>query len=432
MPLAQPSLGAWRSLRQIETAQQDLLRAHLHHCRSNSPYYREVLAGVDPQSATLDTLARIPFADKTAFGKRNRDFLAVPFEQIVDIALTSGTTGSPSSVMYTERDLQRIAYNEALSFAACGVTREDVVLLTCTLDRCFVAGLAYQMGLRRLGAAVIRNGASTMQSHFDLIAALKPTLLVGVPTFLKKLAFYHQENDVDPASTSVRKLVCIGEPLRNADLSPLDLGNSLEALWNADAYSTYASSETCATFCECEERQGGHLHPELAIVEIVDAKGRRLPDGEPGEVVVTPLQAEAMPLLRFKTGDTSFFIAEPCRCGRITPRLGPILGRKSQMLKTKGTTVYPLSILSALSGIPGLTEYYVVATSVDRLSDHVTVHAAISGDACSAEHIAERLQSRLRVKTSVVIEPEAAIARMVFGSGSRKAIRFVDNRVHTA
>ena len=418
----------WNSIADIRSAQEELLRAHLDYCKRNSPYYRNVLAGVAPEEVTLDSLAALPFTDKAIFSQHNDDFLAVPREAIVDIVLSSGTTGSPSTVMYTERDLRRLAYNEALSFAACGVTRQDVALLTCTLDRGFVAGLAYQMGLRQLGAAVIRNGASTLQSHSDIVRSLKPTLLVGVPTFLRKLGHFLRENGVDPAATSVRKLVCIGEPLRDADMSSLKLGSELEALWNSEAFSTYASSETVSSFCECSARNGGHLHPELAVVEIVDPAGKRLAAGQHGEVVLTPLQTEGMPLVRFKTGDISFLVEEPCECGRITPRLGPILGRNCQMIKTKGTTVYPLSILAALNTIPGILEYYVVATSEDRLSDHITVHAAISGPACSQEAIAEKLQARLRVKMSVIIEPESAVTRQVFGSGSRKAIRFVDKR----
>jgi phenylacetate-CoA ligase len=299
------------------------------------------------------------------------------------------------------------------------------------MDRCFVAGLAYQMGLRQLGAAVIRSGANTLTSQCDLIRQLSPTVLVGVPTFLRKLGRFLGENGLDPAATSVRSLVGIGEPLRDADLSPLPLAVDLENLWGAPAYSTYASSEAVTTFCECTSRRGGHLNPELAIVEIVDAAGRRLPGGEHGEVVLTPLQCEGMPLVRFRTGDTSFLIEEPCSCGRITPRLGPILGRQSQMIKTKGTTVYPLSVLAALDSMPGISEYCVVVTSEDRLSDHLTVHAAVSpGHGCSAESIAEHLQSRLRVKTSVVIKTEAEIAREVFAPESRKANRFLDRRSH--
>lgn len=425
------SRNAWHSAQHIADTQQQLLRDHLAHCRAHSPYYRAVLAGIIPDEITLDSLARLPFTDKTLFSEHTAEFLAVPPDQIVDIVVSSGTTGTPSTVMYTERDLQRLAHNEALSFAACGVTRKDVVLLTCTLDRCFIAGFAYQMGLRRLGAAVIRNGASTLQSHCDLVCRMKPTVLVGVPTFLRKLGLYLREKGVDPAATSVRALVCIGEPLREADLSPLQLSTDLESLWQAAAYSTYASSETVSTFCECAARRGGHLQPDLVIVEIVDPAGNRLPAGGHGEVVLTPLQCEGMPLVRFKTGDISFLIEEPCSCGRVTPRLGPILGRLSQMIKTKGTTVYPLSILAALSSIPGISDYYVVATSEDRLSDQLTVHAAISaGHDCSRDSIAAQLQARLRVKADLVIEPEAAIAREVFASGSRKAVRFIDRRNH--
>lgn len=427
--LLKASHTTWNSVGQIAATQQQLLQEHIAYCKRNSSYYRSALAGIVPEQITLESLADLPFTDKADFSERNADFLAVPPEKIVDIVLSSGTTGTPSTVMYTEHDLQRLACNEALSFAACGVTNKDTALLTCTLDRCFVAGLAYQIGLRKLGAAVIRNGASTLVSHCDLIHSLKPTVLVGVPTFLRKLGLFLKENYLDPAHSTVRRIICIGEPLREADLTPLKLGSDLEALWQAKAFSTYASSETVSTFCECTERCGGHLHPELAIVEIVDAAGNRLPAGAHGEVILTPLQSEGMPLVRFKTGDVSFLIEEPCACGRITPRLGPILGRHSQMIKTKGTTVYPLSILAALNSIAGISDYYVVATSEDRLSDHLTVHASVyDGHDCSRDAIAEQLQARLRVKTSVVIEPEPAIARQVFGSGSRKAVRFIDRR----
>ena len=417
----------WRSAEDIASAQQRLLREHLGFCQRNSPYYRSLLAGVAAEEITLASLAEIPLTDKTDFSGRNADFLAVPPDRIVDIALSSGTTGAPNTVMYSEHDLRRLACNESASLAACGVTSRDIALLTCTMDRCFVAGLAYQTGLRQLGAAVIRNGVATLTSHCDLIRRLKPTVLVGVPTFLRKLGRFLAENGSDPAAASVRRLVCIGEPLRDAALSPLKLADDLESLWQAEAFSTYATSETVTTFCECPARRGGHLQPDLAIVEIVDAAGNRLPDGEHGEVVLTPLQCEGMPLVRFKTGDVSFLIGEPCACGRITQRLGPILGRQGQMIKTKGTTVYPLSILDALDSLDGISDYFVVATSEDRLSDHLIVHAAVSGGR-SPESIAEQLQSRLRVKTSVVIEPEAEIARRVSASGSRKYTRFLDQR----
>ena len=422
--------GTWASAEEIAAVQQQLLREHLDRCKRHSPYYRSLLDDLATDEVTLDSLADLPLTDKAGFSGSNGDFLAVSPEKIVDIVLSSGTTGTPSTVMYSEHDLRRLAHNEAISLAACGVTDKDTALLTCTMDRCFVAGLAYQSGLRQIGAAVIRSGASTLASQCDLIRRLNPTVLVGVPTFLRKLGRFLGESGLEPAATSVRCLICIGEPLRDADLSPLRLAEDLEALWNARAFSTYATTETVSAFCECPARGGGHLNPELAIVEIVGADGRRLPVGGQGEVVITPLQCEGMPLVRFRTGDISFLIEEPCSCGRITPRLGPILGRQCQMIKTKGTTVYPLSILAALDSMPGISEYCVIVTSEDRLSDHLTVHAAISaGHECSPESIAEQLQCRLRVKTSVVIKPEAEIAREISGPESRKATRFVDRRV---
>ena len=421
----------WLSIREFEACQLGLLRRHIGHCRLHSPFYRELLGreGAELDDITLANFINLPLTDKTDFTVSNKDFLAVPQEQIVDIVLSSGTTGVPTTVMYTEHDLQRLAYNEATAFAGCGITRGDTALLTCTIDRCFIAGLAYQMGLRQIGAGVIRNGNASLHGHCDLIRRFNPSVLIGVPTFLRKLACFFYQAGIDPAGTSVRKLVCIGEPLRDAAMNPLKLCAELEKLWNAKAYSTYATTEIVTSFCECEAQNGGHLTPDLAIVEIIDDNGRRLPPGAHGEVVITPLNVEAMPLLRFRTGDISFLMTDPCSCGRVTPRLGPILGRKSQMIKLKGTTLYPQSILSALSTMPDVTEYYVVATSEDSLVDQIIVHAAVANGECSAHSISERLQAQLRVRTDVIIEPEEAVAQQVFRTGSRKAVRFVDRRI---
>lgn len=415
---------------EMAKVQEGLLRKHLRHLASSSPFYRSLFRAksVDLGDVTLDTLRLLPLTDKTALSEHNDDFLAVPMEQVVDIVLSSGTTGRPTTMMYTENDLRRLAYNEELSLAGCGMTREDVVLLTCTLDRCFIAGLAYFSGVRSLGAAAIRNGLSSFESHLDIMKRLKPTVLVGVPTFLLKLGRFLQAQDIDPATAGVKKLICIGEPIRDRDLAFLKLGVDLEAAWGAKIYSTYASSETITTFCECTAQKGGHLHPDLAIVEIVDDQGNVLPAGEVGEVTVTPLGIEGMPLLRFRTGDMSFLAHGPCACGRNSPRLGPILGRKKQMIKFRGTTLYPNSIYAVLDAIPAISEYYVTASSDYDLSDVVKVHVALRDDACTAEMIADKLQAHLRVRPEVVIASEESVKKSVFAGNSRKLIRFVDER----
>ncbi len=415
---------------EIRKVQEELLKKHVAYCAGHSPYYRRLFRerGIDPGRITLDSISSLPFTDKTALGQQNDDFLAVPNSRIVDIVLSSGTTGRPTAMMYTENDLRRLAYNEEISFIGCGLTREDVVLLTCTIDRCFIAGLAYFSGVRSLGAAAIRNGLSSVESHLGMIQRLHPTAVVGVPSFLLKLGRFVQSQNIDPRSLGVKRLICIGEPIRDRALVFLKLGENLEEAWGAKIYSTYASSETITSFCECIAQQGGHLHPDLGVVEIVNDKGEALPPGEAGEVVMTPLQIEGMPLLRFRTGDVSFLIHDRCSCGRFSPRLGPLLGRKKQMIKFRGTTLYPNSIFAVLDSFPGITEYYVTATSDYDLSDSIKVSVAIKDGSCTAQMIGDSLQARLRVRPEVAVANEDEIRSRVYEGNSRKPVRFFDKR----
>jgi phenylacetate-CoA ligase len=249
-----------------------------------------------------------------------------------------------------------------------------------------------------------------------------------VPTFLKELGLFLREKGMDPRKTEVSKLVCIGEPLRGRDLQLLKVGRDLQEIWAADAFSTYASSETVTTFCECSAQQGGHLHPDLAIVEIVDENGAVLSAGTVGEVVVTPLSVEGMPLIRFKTGDISFLMDEPCACGRSSPRLGPILGRKKQMMKIRGTTLYPQAVYSALDEMDGVDDYYMVVTSRGDLSDEMTIYAAVNDKRSTADAIQKELQARLRVRPEVVIAGEEAVRQIVSSPESRKFVRLIDRR----
>lgn len=420
----------FRSADGIRQVQQRLLTEHLRYAGERSPFYRELFRerGIDPSAVTLERFDQVPLTEKAAFAERNDDFLAVPPADIVDIVLSSGTTGRPVKVMYTEADLRRLAYNEEISLESCGITRDDTALLTCTMDRCFVAGLAYYAGLRALGAAVIRNGLNSPASHLEVIRRLRPTVLVGVPSFLVKLGAYLGTAGMDPRTSGVRKLYCIGEPLRDRELRLLTMGERLASVWGAEIYSTYASSETITTFCECTAQQGGHLHPELAVVEIVDEHGSVLPPGGAGEVVVTPLAVEGMPLVRFRTGDISFLLDGPCACGRRSVRLGPILGRKQQMIKFLGTTLYPGAIYSVLDGIPGVKEYFITVTSDFDLSDRVKISAAVENGAVDAGRIAELLQARLRVRPEVEIVSEQRVREQVAPEGARKINRYFDLR----
>ncbi len=415
---------------EISRLQETLFKRHVSYLTQNSPYYSRVLkqAGVDIESVGIEDLAALPFTDKSDFEKHNAELLAVPMSKVSDIVLSSGTTGKPTTVMYTEHDLVRLAYNEEVSFRRCGITAEDVVLLACTLDRCFVAGLAYFLGIRSIGAAAVRNGVSSFTSHLEIIQRLKPSVIVGVPSFLRKLGLFIKSEGINPADLSPHKMICIGEPLRDRQLALLKLGQDMESMWGACVFSTYASTETVSTFCECGAQQGGHLHPALALAEVVNDQGEVLPYGAAGELVVTPLSVEGMPLLRFKTGDISFMLNEPCACGRFSARLGPILGRKKQMIKYHGTTLYPQAIYTVLDNIPQVSEYYLSVSSSFDLSDELKVFISLRDDSCSADKIMDKLQSYLRVRPEVIIFPDAEIKKQVCPDNSRKSIRFIDRR----
>jgi phenylacetate-CoA ligase len=414
----------------ILEVQTKCLRKHLAYCKKSSPFYRTKLgkSSLDVSRITLDQLQQLPFTEKAHIEKDPDSFCAVPATAIADIVLSSGTTGEPLKIVYTENDLKRLAYNEAQSFAACGVKAGDVALLTCTLDRCFVAGLAYFLGMRRLGAASIRNGHGSLESHAAVIKKMKPTVIVGVPSFLKKLGMYIKEIGLTSNKPTVDKLICIGEPVRDQTLALTETGKDLQDIWHARVFSTYASSETITTFCECTAQEGGHLLPDLAIVEIIGEDGHVLPEMEVGEVVITPMAVEGMPLIRYKTGDISFLIDKPCKCGRFSSRLGPILGRKKQLMKVKGTSLYPQSVFNALDEIDQVLDYCLVATRESALSDKLTIHVAVKEGCVTREWLEEQLAARLRVKPIVVIEGQKEIKERIFLLQSRKPMRFVDRR----
>ena len=408
----------------IRAEQTRLLNEHIAYCRRHSPYYRKLLSGLPDRPLTLESLAELPTTGKADLAEHNDEFVALPPEQISDICFTSGTTGKPCRICYSQSDLVRLGYNDAKGYLAAGMRAGDRVLLTCTIDRCFIAGLAYYSGVVQMGGAAIRNGLNTLESHAEIMEYVHPDAIVGVPSFLAKLGAYLHENGYD--CSSVRTLVCIGEPLRNREMKLTPLGEKLEKFFPGAAHSTYASSEMVTSFTECTARCGGHPPADLAVVELLDDEGHPVPPGTVGEVTVTPLQVTGMPLIRFRTGDVSFQVPETdCACGRHTMRLGPILGRKAQMLKMRGTTLFPSAFFGVLDGIPEVAEYYMEVSGT-ALSDEVRIFAAVTGG-MSAEAVAERLYGRVRIHVPVELVDIAAARAKVFGK-SRKPVRFFDLR----
>ena len=421
----------------IQSFQEELLRKQIAFLAERSPYYRQLFKEqqIAPESIrTLADLKRLPFTEKKDLQLRNADFLCCPKEDIIDFVTTSGTLGDPVTFGCTEADLQRLAYNERKSFACAGVDKSSVVQLMTTIDKRFMAGMAYFLGLRELGAGVIRVGNGIPELQWDTIRRLQPDTLMCVPSFILRLMEYAEANQIDYRHSSVRRIIGIGEGLRNQDFTLNILGQRIHDLWpEVSLFATYSSTEMGATFSECEYGLGGHVHPELIIVEIIGEDGQEVPDGQVGEVVVTTLGVTGMPLLRFRTGDMAAKIVDQCRCGRWSYRLTPLVGRKNNMLKLKGTTIYPPAINDVLASVDYVQNFVVVVRDSAAGTDEVIVRIGLKNNVSeSAEEIIKELKdhfrSRLRVAPLIEILPADVIARINNPEGSRKPVKFIDER----
>ncbi len=375
-------------------------------------------------------LRRLPLTTKADLANHGSELLCVPENEVVDVCQTSGTTGAPVALLQTEKDLRRLAYNEQMCFMAAGLTDRDRVLIACALDRCFMAGLAYFEGLRRIGATAIRAGAGSASLVAESILLHKPTAVIGVPSMLWEAGRLLRERGGNPAGLGVGRIICIGEPVRDEDLSLSVLGRRLRDVWAAQVLGTYASTEMATSFTECAQgRGGGHVLPDLIAVEILDEAGEPVPPGQPGEVVATPLQVTGMPLLRLATGDIATLLTDPCPCGRTTYRVGPVLGRKSQMLKVRGTTLYPPAIFAALQSLEGIRNYCVDVYEDHELSDRVRVAVGLDNGVCLTEReISERIRGRVRVTLDVAIVPAEEIGARTRIEGRRKPVLVFDHR----
>ena len=424
---------SFESRERISARANQLLADHMRYCYEHSRFYRQRLdaAGLKPQDIhSLADLHRLPLTTKADLAEHGRELLCVPEVQVVDVCQTSGTTGVPVALLQTERDLRRLAYNEQTCFLAAGLTAQDRVLIACALDRCFMAGLAYFEGLRRLGATAIRAGAGSVSLLGEAILLHKPTAIIGVPSMLLEAGRVLRERGVNVAQLAVSRLICIGEPVREQGLSLSALGRRLHELWAAQVLGTYASTEMATSFTECAQGSGGgHILPDLIAVEILDETGIPVPPGEPGEVVATPLQVTGMPLLRLATGDIAALLTDRCPCGRQTDRIGPVVGRKAQMLKVRGTTLYPTAVFAALQSLEGVRNYCLDVYQDHELSDRVRVAVGLEKGAClSEQEISDRIRGQVRVTLDVVLAPPEEIGARTRVEGRRKPVLVFDHR----
>src|SRR5690606_61395 len=396
------------------------------------PFYQQKFKEENIKLGTIQTindLKKVSVTTKNDLQLYNDDFFCVPKQDILDYATTSGTLGDPVTFGLTDSDLERLAYNEMLSFQCAGVQKGDLVQLMTTMDRRFMAGLAYFLGLRKLGAGIVRVGAGVPPLQWDSILRYQPKYLIAVPSFILKMIEYAEENQIDYNNSSVKGVICIGEALRNSELQPTLIAQRIRDKWNVDLYSTYASTEMSAAFTECQQFKGGHHHPELIITEILDDEGNEVPNGALGELVITTLGIEAMPLLRFKTGKLVRTHSETCGCGRNTYRLGPVEGRKQQMIKYKGTTLYPPVMHDAVAHFKEVKLHLIEITSNEIGTDEICIRL-FSTDRSEefSSKLKDYFRAKLRVTPQITFEEETVLQKTIFDPLSRKPITFIDKR----
>lgn len=422
------------SLAEIADFQNVALRQQLTYLAQNSPYYQRLFREQQCDVAAIGTvadLAQLPFTTKDDLQRHNWDFLCVPRNRVAEYSSTSGTLGEPVIIGLTKNDLTRLYRNEYLSFGCADSSADDVYQLMLTLDRQFMAGIAYYGGLLELGAGIIRVGPGNLAAQLSNIQQIRPTALVAVPSFISNLLAFAQEQGISLNDSAVRKIVCIGESVRQEDFQPNALARKITSQWpNVQLYSTYASTEKQTAFTECGQGRGGHHQPELIVFEIVNEAGKQVAVGEVGELVITNLGVEGMPLLRYRTGDLCAYYDEPCACGRNTRRLGPIVGRKQQLIKYKGTTLYPQTMFNVLNSFAEIAAYVVEASRSELGTDELAITVAFRGEEATEAQTRLRhaLQARLRVLPALHVASLPVVLARQQADGKRKPSVFIDRR----
>jgi len=402
----------------------------IRYAKQYSPFYKKKwdhwkLENFSPQTIR-QTLPQLPYTSKEELSKHNSDFLCVSLTDIVECVTTSGTTGDPITIYLTKKDIQRLSFNEKTALGYTGITAEDVVQLTTTMDRQFMAGLAYLLGIHEIGATMIRIGPGVPALQWKSIVANRVTVLIAVPSFIITLINFAKENNINYQQSSVKKIICIGEAIRESNGLFNTLGMRIHNSWNVELYATYASTEMGSAFTECTAQQGGHLIPELLYLEVIKENGQAARNNELGEIVVTTLGVEGTPLVRYQTGDIACLYTDTCACGNTSPRIGPIEGRKNQMIKYKGTTLYPKSLFNILDRHEEIKLYQIVVTKDNFGLDNLTILLEkTSSITAILSKIETNFRALLKVLPKIELVEHDKLLERVYNKNERKPRKII-------
>jgi phenylacetate-CoA ligase len=415
---------------ELQALQLERLKWTLNHAYENVAHYRQAFdeAGVHPQDLkTLADLAKFPFTHKKTL-RDNYPFglFAVPRERVVRVHASSGTTGKPTVVGYTQNDIDTWANLVARSIRAAGGRPGDMVHIAYGYGL-FTGGLGAHYGAERLGCTVVPMSGGQTEKQVQLIQDFKPDIIMVTPSYMLTLVEEFRRQGIDPASTSLKVGIFGAEPWTDA------MRREIEEAAGIDAVDIYGLSEVMGpgVACECIESKDGpviwedHFYPEI----IDPDTGEVLPDGEEGELVFTSLSKEALPIIRYRTRDLTRLLPPTSRAMR---RMGRISGRSDDMLIIRGVNVFPSQVEELILGMPALAPHYQLVLTREGHLDALEVRCELRADAGlgrdALEHLARELKHRIKtyigVSTSVNLLPAQGIERSLTG----KARRVVDQR----
>ena len=416
---------------ELRELQSDRLTRTVKRAYEDVPFYREALdaAGVEPDEiADVSAIDRLPFTTKADFRAEYPDGLvAVPREDRARLHASSGTTGKPKIVAYTAGDLGIWREVMARSLHAAGVDSADT-LQNAYGYGLFTGGLGLHDGGEELGATVIPIGGGNTERQLDFLVDLDSDVLACTPSYSLHVAEALESRGIDPEELALSTVIIGAEPFTDP------MRREIEAALDATAIDIYGLSEIIGpgVSIECAEAQEGlHLWEDHFYPEVIDPEtGDVLHEGEEGELVLTTLTKEALPVLRYRTGDVTSLTYEQCACGRTVVRMGNVTGRTDDLLIVRGANVYPSQLEAAMLDIGGVAPFYRIdlyrENSLDTIEITVERHEDFSGDAGELrERLRERIESVLTISAdSLDIVAPGSIERTTTG----KAKRVYDHR----
>lgn len=416
---------------QIEALQLERLQATVQHCM-NSPFYRKRFekAGLKPEDIkTLDDIRRIPFTTKQDLRDTYPFGMAsVPLRECTRLHSSSGTTGTPTVILHTQKDLEEWAAQVARNLWMVGLRPDDVFQNSSGYGM-FTGGLGFQYGAERLGMLTIPAAAGNSIRQIKFITDFGTTALHAVPSYVTRLYEVMQSMGVDPRRDTKLKVLAIG-----AEPHSEEQRRRIEEMMGVKAYNSFGMSEMCGPGVgfECQEQNGLHFWEDYYIVEIVDPETLEpVPDGEVGELVLTSLCREAMPLLRYRTRDLTRVLGRTCPCGRNHVRIDRMRGRSDDMMVLRGVNIFPIQIEKILMTFPELASNYLITLTTDEDNDNMTVEVELeelfTDDYRRLQNLTNRIQRAL--KDEILLTPHVKLLpKGTLPVSEGKAVRVVDKR----